>query len=126
MKIKRIESNIEIVPLNKFLIEKYKSPNNLLRHTRFIPNKTKGVMIIDKVTNNLVGYIAWELDFIIALEVIKEYRGNGWSKVLLDIAINNGATKLSVRKDNKVAIKLYEGMGFNTYLDSGKMLFMKL
>ena len=126
MKIKRIESNIKIVPLNKFLIEKYKSPNNLLRHTRFIPNKTKGVMIIDKVTNNLVGYIAWELDFIIALEVIKEYRGNGWSKVLLDIAINNGATKLSVRKDNKVAINLYEGMGFNTYIDSGKMLFMKL
>lgn len=126
MKIKRIGSNIEIVPLNKFLIEKYKSPNNLLRHTRFIPGKTRGVMIIDKTTEDLVGYIAWEFDFIIALEVIKEYRGNGWSKVLLDIAINNGATKLSVRKDNKVAIKLYEGMGFNIYLDSGKMLFMKL
>lgn len=119
--------------MNKFIeikddsfIKKYKSQNNLLKHARYIPGKTKGVVIIDDNLDKLVGYILWEGDFITAFETIEEYRNKGIGRKLLDYAVSKGASKLSVNKRNKLAIDFYNRYGFKVYQDLGKMLFMKL
>lgn len=51
----------------------------------------------------------WLTDF----EIVKEYRGYGLSKQILDYACGNcGADALGVAKDNKIARKVYEDYGF--------------
>ena len=99
------------IPYNKENIEKYKSSDNLLKHARSDKN-TDGIMLLDKNTNDLIGYIAWENDYIIALEVLSDYRGSGFGDILLEKAIKSGCNKLSVSKKNTVAINLYKKHGF--------------
>lgn len=51
----------------------------------------------------------WLTDF----EIVKEYRGYGLSKQILDYACKScGADALGVAKDNKIARKVYEDYGF--------------
>ena len=73
-----ILKNIKLkeIPYNQENINKYKSNNNLLRHARYIKGLTNGIFLLDS-SDNLVGYIAWEKDTIIALEVMSNYRNNG-------------------------------------------------
>ena len=92
-------------------MKKYKSKDNLLKHARSDKN-TEGIMLLDKNTNNLIGYIAWEDNYIIALEVLSDYRGSGFGDILLEKAIKSGCSKLSVSKKNTVAINLYKKYGF--------------
>ena len=114
---------IKIVPIYKELIEKYKSSNNLLMHVD--PNDV-GYMIIDKIQNNLIGYVAWDNNIITALEVIKEYQGKGYSKILLKIAEENNCNELTVDKNNKKAISIYEHLGWKFYRSLGpKMLIYR-
>ena len=76
-----------------------------------------GVILVDKNTDNLIGYVSWMDDYIIALEVVKEYQEHGYGRKLLEEAMKNGCTKLSVNKNNTQAIKLYERMGFKKNKD---------
>jgi len=99
------------VPYTKDNIDLYKSPDNLLKHAR-IGKKVDGIMLVDKKTNELIGYVAWEGNYIVALEVISKYRGNGFGDILIKKAIGLGAEKLSVDKNNIAARKLYEKHGF--------------
>lgn len=111
---------------NKENIEKYKSKDNLLKHARFDKN-TKGIMLVDKNTNDLIGYIAWEDNYIIALEVLSDYRGSGFGNILLEKAIKSGCSKLSVSKKNIVAINLYKKYGFKHTKDiNDKVIEMEL
>lgn len=106
------------------IIEKYKGPGNMLRHCRWEKDYS-GVAIFHK--DSLVGYIVWSIPEkeIKALEVIKDYRGQGISKELLQIALGEGVSKLSVNKKNLVAISLYESMGFEIYKETPGMWFME-
>jgi ribosomal protein S18 acetylase RimI-like enzyme len=114
------------IPYNKENIEKYKSKNNLLKHARSDKN-TEGIMLIDKNTNDLIGYIAWEDNYIIALEVLSDYRGSGYGDILLEKAIKSGCSKLSVSKKNTVAINLYKKYGFKRTKDiNDKVIEMEL
>lgn len=105
------------IPYNQENITKYKSSNNMLKHARYVPGKTDGIMIVSG--NKLVGYIAWEGDMIIALETIEEFRNKGVGKLLLDIC---PANNLTVSKVNKKAIKFYEDLGWSCVGDLGRML----
>lgn len=108
------------LPWTKENVEKYKAGNNLLHHAR-VGKNVSGIILIDKNTDNLIGYIAWMDDYIIALEVVKEYQEHGYGRKLLEKAIENGCTKLSVNKNNTPAIKLYEKVGFKKNKDLSYM-----
>jgi ribosomal protein S18 acetylase RimI-like enzyme len=114
------------IPYNKENIEKYKSSDNLLKHARSDKN-TEGIMLVDKNTNDLIGYIAWEDNYIIALEVLSDYRGSGFGNILLEKAIKSGCSKLSVSKKNTIAINLYKKYGFKHTKDiNDKVIEMEL
>lgn len=105
-------------------ILKYKSDDNMLKHARYIPNRTEGLMLITS-SNKLVGYIAWEGDFVIAFEVSSEYQKSGYGTKLLKLAIEKGCRKLSVNENNSTALKFYRSFGFKPYKKYGRMIFMK-
>lgn len=117
-------SKLKEIPYNQENINKYKSKDNLLRHARYIKGLTNGIFIVEE--DKLVGYIAWEGDTIIALEVISNYRNNGIATKLLSKAINNGANKLTVNKHNISAINLYKNLGWKIDKETDKIYFMKL
>lgn len=108
------------VPISEELISKYKSKDNLLRH---LDSKDSGIMLIDNLSNKLIGYIAWDNNVITALEVLDDYKGNGFSSKLLKIAEENGCNELTVNSSNKHAISVYEHLGWKFYKPLGpKML----
>ena len=99
------------IPYNSDNVDKYKSKDNFLKHAK-VGKDINGVMFVDKITEDLIGYCAWKDDYIIALEVLSEYRGNGFGDILLEKAIKSGCNKLSVSKKNTTAINLYKKHGF--------------
>ena len=111
------------IPYNQTNIDKYKSSDNLLRHAR-VNKKTGGIMLVER--NRLVGYCGWEGNCIIALEVCKDYRGNGYGDKLIERAINSGCTRLTVNRNNIIAINLYKKHGFRPSTIIGNRIDMEL
>lgn len=102
---------MKYIEYNAENIGKYKSDNNMLMHAR-VSNDIFGIMLIDN-SNNLIGYIAWQNEMIIAFEVVKKYRRQGYGSKLLLKAINSKKVKrLSVSSSNRDAISLYKTFGF--------------
>lgn len=101
---------MKYIEYNAENISKYKSDNNMLMHAR-VGNDIFGVILIDN-SNNLIGYIAWQNKTIIAFEVIKKYRRQGYGSKLLLKAINSKAKQLTVSSSNRDAISLYKTFGF--------------
>lgn len=67
----------------------------------------------DKVGEAAVSGYDTGAGFLYDLEVVKRFRGKGYSKQILDYVMKNySVTDLSVADDNKVAINLYEKFGF--------------
>lgn len=127
MKVERIlkARDYYLEPISEDLIKKYKSSENMLRHARYIPSKSEGFFMFDTKNSEPIGYIIWEDDFIVAFEIFKDYRRKGYGEKLLGVAIDSGANRLSVNKKNLGAIELYKKTGWETYDETGSMLFMK-
>lgn len=60
------------------------------------------------------------------LFVSPKYRKQQLSYDLLDIATIFGATKLSVRKTNKIAMHAYQSYGFEIFDENDEFLYMKI
>ncbi len=102
-------------------IKKFKSPDNLLKHARY--NKsTDGIILVNPKDNKLVGYVGWEGDKIIALEVSPDYWGQGIATYLIS---RSGCNNLSVNRKNFKAINLYKKLGFRIVSQTPVMYFMK-
>lgn len=102
---------MKYIEYNAKNVEMYKADNNMLIHARTDTN-VSGYMLIDS-KNNLIGYIAWQNKMIIAFEVVKIYRKQGYGSKLLQKAINSGNIKrLTVSSSNRDAISLYKTFGF--------------
>lgn len=114
----------EELPYNQENIRKYKSINNLLRHARYLPSKSSGVFLVTPGGEELIGYIGWEGDCIIALEVAKDFRGLGFGDILVEKAIDSGCKKLTVDTNNTKAINLYKKHGFTEGTVNGKRMIM--
>lgn len=112
------------IPYNQENINKYKAPDNMLKHARYIDGITKGIMYVYR--NQLVGYIAWEGQWIIALEVTSKFKRRGYGKMLLNVAVNAGCNRLTVAVNNTNAIKFYQSQGWIIYQQLGHMVYMKL
>ena len=114
--------------LTRDFIEKFKKNMKALSHIRTNEN-TKGVMLVDG--ENCIGFINTEVKddgvWIQALEVSKEYQHQGYGQKLLEYGIKKlKATKLSVRKSNSHAIKLYKKNGFSVVDENDYQYIMSL
>lgn len=101
---------MKYIAYNAENVEKYKDDTNMLIHAR-VGEDVFGFMLVDN--DKLIGYIAWQNEMIVAFEVVKEYRHNGYGSKLLLKAINTGDVKrLTVSTSNNEAISLYKTFGF--------------
>lgn len=116
----KIGIEFDIIPWNDENIRKYKSPDNMLKHARCGKND-QGIMLIDPGTEDMIAYIAWCDDTVIALEVNKKYRHRGIASALLNYS---GATQLTVSKKNTNAISLYKKLGFVITDENSRIYFM--
>lgn len=103
--------------VGKNKINEYSATNKYLSHFRISPPDTNCTFLVDETDNKkLIGAINIEKKtdgtWIQALEVSKNYQKHGYGKILVDIAKDHHATKLTVRKTNEAAIRLYKKCGF--------------
>ena len=109
-------------------LNKYKNQYNNLKHVKITDN-TSG--IIYTKNGKVTAMINTEKKsdgniWIQGLEVFGDNKGKGLGKELLNVAVNDlGASHLSVRKTNNIAIKLYDKYGFKTYASDDFMYYMK-
>lgn len=103
--------------VGKDKIKEYSTTNKYLSHFRISPPDTNCTFLVDEIDNKkLIGAINIEKKtdgiWIQALEISKNYQKHGYGKILVDIAKSHHATKLTVRKTNEAAIRLYKKSGF--------------
>lgn len=131
----RIElSSLKRVHITEAIIEKYKKQYPDLRHVRCKDTDTykcDGYMWFDK--ENLVAqvgsceYLDDGTKWIVSLDIMKDYKGHGLSKQILDFATKTMKCKyLSVDKNNKLAKMIYDEYGFKVYYEDDNLYYMTL
>lgn len=110
----------KVLSWTKENVDRYKSSDNLLRHAKTGPDIQGKILVGTK--GDLIGYIAWSPDYIVALEVSPEYRGQGIATKLLEEC---PVKRLTVSCSNLRAIKLYKDLGYQVYRREPKILYMK-
>jgi len=121
-------STFRNVHVDKSYINKYNITYKFLKHADLKDDITVW-MDKDKIVSILmIDHKSNTSHFITGIEVTKEYQGYGLGKQVLDYAVKQkGANELSVMKDNKVAIRMYEKYGFKKdKKDHGQMYFMHI
>ena len=113
------------IDLNNINVKKYKSKNKGLSHIR-IGKDYKGYIYIDK-NDNVVGFVNMRISnkYIQAIEIDKQYQGQGLGRKLLNKLINMGAERLSVNKKNIIAKKMYDKQ-FKVVDEDENMYYMVL
>lgn len=131
----RIElSSLKRVHITEAIIEKYKKQYPDLRHVRCKDTDTykcDGYMWFDKENRVAqVGsceYLDDGTKWIVSLDIMKDYKGHGLSKQILDFATKTMKCKyLSVDKNNKLAKMIYDEYGFKVYYEDDNMYYMTL
>lgn len=120
-------STFKKIPINDNNISKYKNSAKYLKHFATDDN-FKGYIYIDNI-NNVVGALNVNTNkqLIQAIEISDNYKGHGLAKQMLDVCCKElKADKLTVRKNNKVAIELYKKYGFIVYDENDNSYFMRL
>lgn len=127
-------SSLKKVHITEAVIEKYKKQYPDLCHVRCKDTDTykcDGYMWFDN--ENLVAqvgsceYLDDGTKWIVSLDIMKDYKGHGLSKQILDFATKNMKCKyLSVDKNNKLAKMIYDQYGFKVYYEDDKMYYMTL
>lgn len=131
----RIElSSLKRVHITEAIIEKYKKQYPDLRHVRCKDTDTykcDGYMWFDK--ENLVAqvgsceYLDDGTKWIVSLDIMKDYKGHGLSKQILDFATKTMKCRyLSVDKNNKLAKMIYDQYGFKVYYEDDDLYYMTL
>ena len=103
-----------------------------LKHVRVNKNTKGKIFIGPKSDYDLIGMVNTEKKndghiWIQGIELFGEAKGKGFSKDLLDYAVNDlHATHLSVNKNNKIAKHVYDKYGFKVYDETDSMYMMRL
>lgn len=128
-------SSLKRVRITESIIEKYKKQYPDLRQVRCKDTDTykcDGYIWFDN-NNNLVAqvgsceYLDDKTKWIVSLDIMKDYKGHGLSKQILDFATKTmKCTYLSVAKSNKLAKMIYDDYGFKVYYEDDKMYYMTL
>lgn len=127
-------SSLKRVHITEAIIEKYKKQYPDLRHVRCKDTDTykcDGYMWFDKENRVAqVGsceYLDDGTKWIVSLDIMKDYKGHGLSKQILDFATKTMKCKyLSVDKNNKLAKMIYDEYGFKVYYEDDNMYYMTL
>lgn len=110
------------------------TPENIKNYNKKFPGlshvKTgfdfKGVLLIDDDNFVAVMQCNVKTGYIVALEVGDNYRRRGIASALINLANREfHCHKLSVRKNNWVAIKLYEKHGYKVIREDATMYYME-
>lgn len=127
-------SSLKRVHITEAIIEKYKKQYPDLRNVRCKDTDTykcDGYMWFDK--ENLVAqvgsceYLDDGTKWIVSLDIMKDYKGHGLSKQILDFATKTMKCKyLSVDKNNKLAKMIYDQYGFKVYYEDDDLYYMTL
>ena len=115
--------SFSMIKANKDFINNNKKQYSMFKHIDY-----KDTVCVWKDKDNIVAVLAVDpVDhgdkkiWITALEIVADYQGYGLSKQILKYAVDTlKATALTVNKENKVAIKIYEDFGFKKSPKSNK------
>ena len=130
--VKRIE-----VP-SKEALKLMKQDSELKQYYQTLHEQTNGVILVDALHGEHVGHVfVWNgksksnKGFIFNLEVKPKFRRQGYGTMLLNDAVKKYHGKdLLVKKDNTVAIGMYQKYGFEIvqtmHTEDGEMIYMKL
>lgn len=115
--------------LTEDVLNQYKKQHSNLNHLRISDNSDGRIFVKDGKVSAVINVEKMDngVRQIQGMEIFDDFKGKGYSKDLLDYAVKDlGATELTVRKTNKIALNLYQNYGFETYKDTGYMYFMRL
>lgn len=131
---KKLLSSFKRVHITEQIIDKYKKEYPFLKHVRC--KDTKEYICDGYIWFNndklvcMVGsceYIDDHTKWIVSLEIMKDYKGYGLSKQILDYSTKTLNCKyLSVNKNNKLAKKIYDDYGFKVYYEDDTMYYMTI
>lgn len=125
-------SSFKKIHITENVINKYKTKYPYLKNVRCKDTKESicdgYIWIDDDKLVCMVGSCEYTDDhtkWIVSLKIMKEYRGYGLSKQILDYAVKDmNCRYLSVGKNNEVAKSVYDKYGFKVYQKSDTMYFM--
>jgi RimJ/RimL family protein N-acetyltransferase len=110
-------SNIVKISLIKYMLKEFQSENAIIKQ---IENGYKYFLI--KENNEYYGYFSFKEEqnklFLSKLYIVKEARGKGFSRQIIDFLIKEAKFKninsiyLTVNKNNSSTIMIYEKLGF--------------
>lgn len=118
------EQRTHYIVFNADNVERFKSDDNMLKHAR-TDDDVHGFMLLNE-DDELVSYIAYQNNFIIAFETMKKYRNHGYGTKLLKKVVKLGVNKLSVNKNNINSLNMYENFGFKKYDEDDNMIYMRI
>ena len=107
-----------------------------IEHKQWFIEKLKNKysnLLIFKNQNKLIGQVRLDLKknfFFIDYSIAKEFRGNGFGKKILSIAINSKRKEKSsflaiVKKNNVPSTKIFESVGFKRNIKNNLYYFKK-
>ena len=122
-------SSLYNVYMNKDALAKYEDKFHQLSVVNKDAKKLRGYMYFYK--GDLVAFFSIDIrdgkTWVDTLTVTKEYRGKLLSHQLLDVAVKDfKATDIRVSADNKKAISVFKGYGFNEYDTKSKFVYMTI
>ena len=120
--------HMDRVKITNDSLKKYKNQYKQLSHVRVNSHTSGFLYLMDGKVQAMINTEDKNGDtWIQGLEIFEDSKGKGYSKYLLDIAVNDlGANYLSVNKTNTLAKKVYDKYGFEVYDEDDNMYYMKL
>lgn len=111
------------------------SEKNIKKYTKLFPGLChievgkdfQGILLISK-KDEFVGILQCNIKtgYIVSLEIGDNFRRQGLAQTLLKIAQDEfNCKKLTVRKNNWVAIKLYKKVGYKIFKEEGAIFYME-
>ena len=127
--LKVTDSTIEykIYPMTLDLVYQFKNPKkNRIGNCKF-DNHSKGLVITSPNKKTLMGYIVVKNYKLVSIEVLPDYKDQGFLEKLISLAIDKfGLNEISVPKDRKRLIRIFKELGFEKVSDLNDKLTMKL
>ena len=127
--LKVTDSTIEykIYPMTLDLVYQFKNPKkNRIGNCKF-DNHSKGLVITSPNKKTLMGYIVVKNYKLVSIEVLPDYKDQGFLEKLISLAIDKfGLNEISVPKDRKRLIRIFKELGFEKVADLNDKLTMKL
>jgi len=90
------------------------------------------ILVNDEGVIGGYGHLDFEKHVWLGIYIGEQFRGKGLSKIILSDLLVNGKKlglefiHLSVYKSNKIAIKAYNKIGFNSYKEDENSYYMKI